>query len=173
MLRARGSEDVVVSLGDCLAFGPVASGDWGERAKAQVPIYAGWDWIINSAASFLEGARAGAAERLVWLAPRSASEQCGLQWYFEQIRGSVGPMIIADHPLSGGWRDAPPLGLGELPHRQIAELLDNSPRREWPVELASPEPWRKLRTDDSLLRVIEDGVLRSVPPSYFDDFLLN
>jgi hypothetical protein len=36
----------------------------------------------------------------------------------------------------------------------------------------SPELWQRLRTEDSLLRVVEEGRLRSVAPTYFDEILL-
>ena len=173
LLGARGSDDVVVSLTDCLAYGPV--GDWAERAEwldTNVPIPTGWGWIDAVAADFLERVHAAGAERLLWIAPRSACERCGLQWFFEQTGAAAGPMIIADRPLSGGWGDAPPLGLGELPIELIAQLLDDAPRREWPAELASPEPWRRLRAEAGLLRIVQDGVLRSAAPSHYDDLLL-
>ena len=170
----RGSGDEVVSLTDCLAYGPIGSGDLAERADwldAHAPIEFSWDWIVESAADFLERIEAAGMERLVWIAPRSACERCGLQWYFEQTGAPAGPMIIADRPLSGGWSDAPPMGLGELPPELMAQLL-GSPRREWPSGLASPEPWRQLRAGDSLLRIVDDGVLRSASPDHFDGVLL-
>jgi hypothetical protein len=81
-------------------------------------------------------------------------------------------MIIADQLLSRGWLNIPPVGLGELSDELIAGLLDHAPRREWPAERASPELWQRLRTEDSLLRVVEEGRLRSVAPTYFDEILL-
>jgi hypothetical protein len=176
VLTVRGSRDEVVGLADCLATGPIVTGDPDDRAAwfdAHVPDHHGWDWIARSAKDFLSRIRAWPGERLLWIAPRSACEQCGLQWYFEQVSGAAaGPMVIADEPLSGGWRDAPPLGLGELPAELIAALLDHAPRREWPGERASGDLWRRLRGEGGMLRIVEQGALRTVAEDYFDHLLL-
>ena len=176
VLRVRGSRDEVAGLADCLAMGRIATGDPDARAAwfdAYVPERFGWGWIADSARDFLSVVRAWRGERLVWIAPRSACEQCGLQWFFEQVAGAAaGPTVVADAPLSGGWSDAPPLGLGELPAELIAGLLDRAPRREWPGERASADVWRRLRGEDGLLRIVERGALRTVAEDRFDDLLL-
>ena len=176
VLNVRGSRDEVVGLADCLAMGPIAAGDPDARAAwfdAHVPERLSWGWIADSARDFLSAIRAWPGERLVWIAPRSACEQCGLQWLFEQVAGAAaGPTIIADAPLSGGWRDAPPLGLGELPAELVAGLLDRAPRRDWPGARASGDVWRRLRGEDGLLRIVERGALRTVAGDHFDALLL-
>jgi hypothetical protein len=176
VLTVRGSGDEVVGFADCLAMGPIAGGDPDERAawfEAHVPERFGWGWIADSTRDFLSAIRAWRGKRLVWIAPQSACEQCGLQWFFEQVAGgAAGPMIIADAPLSGGWRDAPPLGLGELPAELVAGLLDRAPRRQWPDARASGDVWRRLRGEDGLLRIVERGALRTVAEDHFDDLLL-
>ena len=176
VLTVRGSRDEVVGLADCLAMGPIASGDPDERAawfEAHIPERFSWDWIAESARNFLSAIRAWRGERLLWIAPQSACEQCGLQYYFEQVsEAAAGPMIIADEPLSGGWRNAPPLGLGELPAELMAGLLDHAPRREWPSERSSGDVWRRLRGEDTGLRIVEQGALRTVSESHFDTLLL-
>lgn len=176
VLTVRRSRDEVVGLADCLAVGPIATGKADDRAAwfdAHVPDAHGWDWIAGSTQDFLSRIWAWPGERLPWIAPRSACEQCGLQYYFEQVPdAAAGPMIIADEPLSGGWSDAPPLGLGELPAELMAALLDDAPRREWPGERALGELWRRLRREDGLLRIVEQGALRTVSEDHFDYLLL-
>jgi hypothetical protein len=81
-------------------------------------------------------------------------------------------MIILDWVLTPGWRNGPPIGVGELPANLIGGLLDRAERRSWPQDRASPDIWRRLRAEDSLLRIVEDGRLRSVQPDYFDALLL-
>ena len=164
-----------MSLTDCLAFGPISSGDFPERSRwldANTPIWGGWEWIVGRAEDFLNEVSAWTGERLVWIAPRSACEQCGLQWYFEQTEAPAGPMVIADQPIQFKLQKAVPHGLGELEAEYLGELLDNAPRRSWPEERASPAEWQRLRREDGLLRIVEDGVLRTVEPGYFDDLLL-
>jgi hypothetical protein len=140
---------------------------------APAPDYIERDWIKSSTEKFVEQVRSSSLDRLVWIAPQSACEQCGLQWYFEQFPDAqAGPMIILDWTLTPGWRDGPPIGLGELPTDIIAGLLDRAERRNWPQERASSEIWGRLRAEDTLLRVVEEGRLRSVEPDYFDALLL-
>ena len=174
MLRARQVDDKVVSLTDCLSFGPIASSeqrsDW---LDAHVPVWGGWDWISESAQEFLDTISAWPGERLVWIAPRSACEQCGLQWYFERTHGAAGPMIIADRPIQFKRVTAVSLGLGELAPEYMDDLYCNAPRRDWAAERASPDEWQRLRAEDTLLRIVDQGVLRSVPPTYFDQLLLD
>jgi len=176
VLTVRGSRDEVVGLDDCLAMGPIATGDPAERAAwldAHAPNPFRWDWIVETARNFLSQIQAWRGERLVWIAPQSACEQCGLQYYFEQVpEAAAGPMVIADGPLSAGWRHSPPLGLGELPAELMAGLLDQAPRREWPREKASGDLWRRLRGEDGLLRIVEQGALRTVAEDHFDTLLL-
>jgi hypothetical protein len=133
----------------------------------------GRDWIKTSTEAFAEKVRSSDFERLLWIAPQSACEQCGLQWYFERFPDApAGPMIIVDSPPIPGWRNGPPLGLGELPADVIAGLLDGAPRSQWPRDLSSPKLWKSLRAEDSLLRVVEEGRLRSVQTNYFDAVLV-
>ena len=165
----------MVSLSDCLAFGPIASGSFEERAAwldAHIPSWGGWDGIVESAAKFLDEIRRWTGDRLVWIAPRSACEQCGLQFYLKQSGAPIAPMVIADEPIQYQRCAAIPLGLGELDNEQVAELLDNAPRRTWPADRASPDEWRRLRGEASLLRIVENGRLRSVDPDFFDGLLL-
>ena len=176
VLRARGSFDEVVSLTDCLAFGPISTGNFEERSDwldVHAPIEGNWDWLVPRAEDFLNEISAWAGDRLVWIAPRSACEQCGVQWYFEQTEAPGRPMIIADQPIQFKKVAAVPLGLGELADEYMGDLLDHAPRREWPSERSSPDEWRRLRAEDTQLRIVEGGNLRSVVPSYFDDLILN
>ena len=179
VLNVRGSSDEVASLGDCLAIGPIPGRDWAERIAwfddiQPAPADIGRDWMKESADRFLEDVRSHDGDRLVWIAPQSACEQCGLQWYFEQFPDAPpGPMVIADGPLSLGWRNGPPIGLGELPGELMARLIDEAPRREWPEKRATPEVWRRLRTDGGLLRIVEAGKLRSAASDHFDALLID
>lgn len=171
----RGSEDEVISLTDCLAYGPISSGSFEDRSDwldAHTPIWRGWDWIIPSAKHFLTTIRNWADNRLVWIALRSACEQSGLQWCFEQTKIPAGPMIIADQPIRFKKDTAVPLSLGELADEYVADLLDHAPRRAWPAERSSWNEWRRLRSENALLRIVADGCLRSVSPDYFDHLLL-
>ena len=81
-------------------------------------------------------------------------------------------MIIADYPLEGAWRGEPPSSLGELGLERMGKLLDRAPRLEWDGSRFPVGKWRALMDDGALLRVVEDGVLKSVQPEYYDEWLL-
>lgn len=174
LLRSREIRERVVDLTEWLDWGPIASGGLQDRAQwlnQNVPTddRDGWDWIIDHVSEFRDKIGLD-ADRLIWIATRSAKEQAGLYWYLDQF-GSVGAkMIIADHPLAG--REEPPLGLGELSQDLMAQLLDNCTPTEWNQARLPAEKWRSLVADGALLRIVENGTLRSAPSDYFDKFLL-
>jgi hypothetical protein len=175
VLHARGRRERVVDLTEFLDWGPIATSNFEDRVSwldRRVPSnLGGWKWIIEGVAEFRERAAAD-SDRLIWIAPRSAHEQSGLHWYLDQFGGTGSEMIVADYALQDAWRGEPPLGLGELGERQIAELLDKCARLPSDLSRFPAARWRSLIADDALLRIVDDGLLRSAPENYFDRFLL-
>lgn len=117
LLHSRGIGERVVDLSDDLDWGPVAFDDFEAREawfNRNIPWKDGsWDWIADAPHNFQYKVERD-PERLIWIAPRSASEQCGLHWYLDHFGGHDGSMIVADYPLPGAWRGKPPFTLGEL-----------------------------------------------------------
>ena len=177
VLRSRGRQERVVDLTEWLNWGPIASDDFQHRAQwlsQNVPsddMMGDWEWIIEHAAEFKQQVGSD-PDRLIWIAPRSAHEQAGLYWYLEQFGGVGANMIIADYSLGYGHRDEPPSGLGVLSDDVMAQLLDNCPLAEWNQSRFPGDKWRSLMADDALLRIVEDGTLRSVSSDYLDKYLL-
>jgi len=171
-LRARGSADSVISLHDYLDWGPidcslVDRAAWLDRHSAYED---SWDWLIECTEEFRE--KASALERpVVWVAPKSANELSALFWYAHHVGIDGAQMRVADFPLEGGWRDEPPLSLGELPAELLGLILDR-PAQPWDSRRFPPEMWAQLVREAALLRVVLDGRLQSVPADFFDDALL-
>jgi hypothetical protein len=175
LLHARGVRQRVVVLSETFEWGPISNGNFEDRQawldRHAPNEFGGWGWLAADVAEFQEKVAAD-AERLIWIAPRSASEQSGLYWYLAQFGGAGAQMILADYPLRDAWRGEPPRGLGELQEEAIGQLLDECPRL--PLQSARfPEGrWKRLMAEDALIRVVDGGVLGSAPEDYFDRFLL-
>ncbi|MCY7281104.1 MAG: DUF1835 domain-containing protein [Sphingomonas bacterium] len=177
VLRERGRSEKVVDLTDNLSWGPIGSDNLQDRETWLDHHVPGnrtdaWDWIADSSYEFLE-CIASDEDRLIWLAPRSSQEQCGLHWYLASSGGGNTQMIVADYALGDKfWPELPPPNLGVLARDAIAELLDRAPRSRWRPSDFPPEKWRELMEDNDLLRIVDDGSLRSVPGNYFDRFIV-
>ena len=129
-----------------------------------------WDWLIETVDEF-RAAAAGIEDPIVWVAPRNANELTGLFWYAHHV-GIDGVQIkIADFSLAGGWRNEPPLSLGELPVEMLGLVLDR-PAEPWNPRRFPLDTWIELVREAALLRVVLDGQLKSVPADFFDQALL-
>jgi hypothetical protein len=169
VLLGRGEQDRVFALFDYLSWGPIGC-SLGERIawyETHSPSEDGWDWLADCVDEF-RNAVAEVRDRVIWVAPRNAQEMSGLFWYLHEFGGSGAHMIVADHPLTGGWAGEPPLSLGELPPELVSQLLDG-PRQPWDSSRFPADKWDSLMAEDTLLRIVQDGQLRSVPPDIFDD----
>jgi hypothetical protein len=154
--------------------------DWGWISSQRMEDRLQWfeenagldcDWLAESGSKFLAEAAAD-EDQIVWVAPRSAQEQCGLYWFLNQTGIQPRKMIVADYPLEGAWRGESPLSLGELSDPFMAQLLDGCSRQELDISRFPLEKWRILMDDAAVLRIVEDGQLRSARPDHYDDDLL-
>lgn len=130
-----------------------------------------WSWAAECVYKFLDVINSD-ADRIVWLAPQSASEHCGFLWYLHRTKAPPTQLIMADYPLPGAWRGEPPRALGELGQDQLSHLLDNAVRCEWDGTRFPIEKWRTLMDDGAILRVIDNGMLKSARPDHYDDWIL-
>jgi hypothetical protein len=107
VLAERGQRERIVDISDDLDWGPIASANFADREKwfdHHIPNdFGGWDWFSESMDRFNDNVSAD-PDRLIWIAPHSASEQSGLYWYLENFGGADCEMIIADYPLSEAWK---------------------------------------------------------------------
>lgn len=168
-LRARHRRERVVDLTEHLDWGFIGSGDFQERADwfdRNVPssFKGGWAWIVEHVSEFTRQV-GKSADRTIWCQPDSARELSGLHWYLERFGGSNAQMLIA-----------PPFesisGLGVRGLESMGDLLDNCPRVRWDDKRFPEGLWNNLVADNSFLRIVNNGVLQSVPSNYFDHHLL-
>jgi hypothetical protein len=175
LLSARGLRHRVVDLTDALDFGPISTGSFEDRETwldHYVPSGIGsWDWLAEHVDEFRDRVAAD-SERLIWIAPSSASEQSGLYWYLAQFGGAGAQLIVADYPVRDAWRGEPPYGLGALQQASMGELLDECHRLPAKHSRFPEHRWKGLMNENALIRVVDNGVLRSAPDDYFDQFLL-
>lgn len=174
LLRSRGISEQVVDLTDWLDIGSIASDRVDDRIRwfeERMPWKDNWTWAADSADKFLNAVEAD-DDRLIWLAPRSAHEQSGFYWYLHHTQTQPARMIVADYPLKGAWRGEPPLSLGELSPDFMAQLLDECPRAGWEAARFPFERWRTLMDDAAVLRIVENGELKSARADHYDDSLL-
>ena len=174
-LHAKRQRLRVIDLSENLDWGPIAikklvdREDWLNR---NVPLIHGpWNWLADCETRFRQAVAAD-PDHLIWIAPRSASEQAGLLWYLDQFGTSAAQMIIADHPVRNSWNGEAPQSLGELNQDQMTELLEEAPRVDWDASRFPAERWQQLVVEDALVRVVDDGKLRSASEDFFDRFLV-
>ncbi len=177
VLRERGQETRVIDFMGSLEWGSIKDGDlkaregWFETHVPSRPRV--WTWLAENAERFRIEV-ASDADRLIWLAPRSAGEQAGLYWYLQQFGGGDAQFLIADYIFrTDAHRHAAPLGLGELNYDAMSQLLDEAPRAMWDQTGFAEGKWMNLVSENANLRIVQDGNLSSVRDSYFDNILLS
>jgi hypothetical protein len=175
LLRARGITDEVADISEELDLGPISHGPLAEREawlNQHAPLdFGDRDWLSESELRFRQRV-ADDSDRLVWIAPASATEQAGLCWYLSKFGGSELRLAVADYPFDETWNGKPPLYLGQLSLEPMARLFDGCPRLPWDPDRFPENQWRTLVADRALIRVVVDGRLQSVPDDYFDGDLL-
>jgi hypothetical protein len=175
LLHARGIAEEVADISEELDFGPISHGALADRETwfdQFVPMdFGNRDWLAKSEARFKKYISRN-PERLVWIAPASATEQAGLYWYLSQFGGNGTTLAIADYPFDETWNGKPPLKLGELGLDPMGQLYDACPRVLWDPARFPADRWSALVAENALIRVVHDGRLRSAPDDNFDNFLL-
>jgi hypothetical protein len=175
-LADAGRDDEVVSLFDCLSFGPINPPDMSLRSKwvEHELGRTGWDDIDRDSGTFWRGALSPDRRMVAWLSRRSGMEYAGfLEWLW---RMGDSPCEVID--LSEVTISRPPvlaISLGMVSADTIC--------REKLWDLAEPlletarqryrDLWQRLRSEDAPLRVLEGGELVSAPISFFDTRLMS
>ncbi len=174
-LWAQGLRQRVVDLTDNLDWGPIATNSFDDRQAwldSNIPLQEmGWDWIANGAREFEAKVRSD-PDRLIWIAPQSASELSALYWYLDLIGGDGARMIVVDYPLQDAWCGMPPPSLGQLHADRFSDLLIDAERKPWNPVRFPENRWKALRNEASLLRIVNGDLLNSVREDYFDEHLL-
>jgi hypothetical protein len=180
-LRQAGRDEPVVSLFDCLSFGPINPADpelrttWVEEELG----YSEWEDIASQDHSFWSQALSSGCRKVAWMSRRSAQEYAGfLEWLWRLGEEPIEVVDLTDVMVTGNSTESKrylALSLGILAPRQILEnmLLDcaevlTSARRARYREL-----WERLRAEDQPLRVLSKGELVSAPITFFDPLVMS
>lgn len=181
-LRQAGRDERVVSLSDCLSYGPINPPDPGLRTqwvKTELD-YSGWEDVVNEATSFWREALSISERRIAWLSRRSAQEYSGfLEWLWRLDQDEIEIVDLTDVILEGNGTGPADrhfaISLAMLPSHKIveSELLDRTEMLTATLRAQYRELWRRLRSEDAPLRILSEGDLVSAPLSYFDSLLLS
>jgi hypothetical protein len=181
-LRQAGRDECVVSLFDCLSFGPINPPDPELRRKwvEEELGYTGWEAVVGEATSFWPDPLSISNRRVAWLSRRSAQEYAGfLEWLWRLGEEPIEVIDLTDVMVAGSKNGAntPHLAvsLGMLPPYQILEgnLLDRTEKLTSVLRAQYRELWGRLRAENAPLRVLSQGELVSVPLSFFDPLLFS
>ena len=181
-LRQSGRDERVVSLFDCLSFGPIDPPDpdlrtrWVEEELG----YSGWEEVVGEATSFWHEALSISDRRIAWPSRRSAQEYAGfLEWLWRLGEEPIEVIDLTDVVVAGkkdgSTKPHLAISLALLPPQKILEngLLDRTEQLTSVLRAQYRELWGRLRTENAPLRVLSQGELVSAPLSFFDPLLLS
>lgn len=181
-LRQAGRDERVVSLFDCLSFGPINPPDPELRRKwvEEELGYTGWEEVVGEATSFWPEALSISNRRIAWLSRRSAQEYAGfLEWLWRLGEEPIEVIDLTDVMVAGNddglTKPHLAISLGMLPQHKILEndLLDRTETLTAVLRTQYRKLWGRLRTENAPLRILSEGELVSAPLSFFDPLLLS
>lgn len=166
----------MLSLGDDLSWGPIGPGNVAERVaffEEECPIPGGWSWLAKAHDDFWQAVAEWQGERLIWLGSNSGCELAGYLAYLDRFHAFPAHVLriddyLAPHPVHG-----PAGSVGVLDIEDVADLLDNAPTSDIARDEGLFGRWVGLVSDGALLRVVEDGRLKSASLDHFDHFILD
>ena len=175
LLYGQGRDDKVAVFADDLSWGPIGE-DLAERVRyfdEESPAPYSWDWLHEAHDEFWGEAAEPADERLVWVTPANASEYSAYLALLHRFAGMPAAVVRPDlhvppHPTLG-----PTLSTGSLAIEEMADVLENAPRRDIRDDEHLSGRWAELQREAALLRVVRDGQLVSAPADHYDALILS
>jgi hypothetical protein len=181
-LAGAGRKDDVITCLDNLSFGPInpPSADLRARWVDTELGYDSWEDVSATIEPFMAKSLAPDVQPIVWYSKRDTQSFCGfLEWLSRRSDAPVEVVDVTDLSLPGTDIN------GNTPHLAVSpslisadnftqlgllemnKALDNSERKRM---LAF---WQVLKRENSPLRVIEKGGLKSAPIDFFDPLILS
>lgn len=143
-LKESGCEDHVVCTFDDLAWGPIASGDAGEREEWIDTEMGVEDWreVIDRGDDVLAASLSAAGDIIAWYSPNVAPIVAGFLWWLSQIGDRPCSIIRAN-------------SLPRLHNHEIAALFGQEAPLTDGDRAAYRARWEQLRQDNAPLRIVE------------------
>ena len=183
-LEDAGRADQVISLFDCLSFGPINPPDMSLRSKwvENELGRTGWDAVDLDTDAFWHNSLSSGRRKIAWLSRRSAMEYAGfLEWLWRMDDAPCEVVDLSEFKISYRTERGPPrppalamsLGMvnsGTICREKLWDLAE-------PLQAGERERyrnlWQRLRSENAPLRVIEGGELVSALISFFDAQLMS
>jgi hypothetical protein len=183
-LEDVGRDDQVVSLFDCLSFGPINPPDLSLRSKWVEDELGrtGWDDVNLDTDNFWREALSPGRRKVAWLSRRSAMEYAGfLEWLWRMGDAPCEVVDLSELKISYRAEHGPPrppvlaMSLGMVSSDTmcreklwgLAEPLQATERERY------RNLWQRLRAENAPLRVIEGSELVSASITFFDSQLMS
>ena len=185
-LRQSGVHDQILALPDDLSYGPVTGDDFAAR---RAWIMENFSSIKNDehafasaeeVADFWDRFRSLKGETVVWFTRRSSSEYCG---FLECLYRAPDPGRLLFNDLTEERRrgvnykgqpyDAPVYRTAFLNPEQLMAFYGRWKPMPPNAGKAFRDEWEVLRSENSALRVLENGALKSAPIDYFDEIIMS
>jgi hypothetical protein len=181
-LRQAGRDESVVSLFDCLSFGPINRTDpelrttWVEEELG----YLGWEEVASQDHTFWSQALSSGCRKVAWMSRRSAQDYAGfLEWLGRLGEEPIEVVDLTDvmvtRKIAETAEQKLAICLSLLPPYQILEnaLLDRTEVLTAARRARYRELWKRLKTEDQPLRVLSEGELVSAPITFFDPLVIS
>ena len=183
-LRKAGRDDQVIACFDNMSFGPINPADWSLRAEwvEKELGQADWNKAPNSTDRLWDETRFHNTRKIAWLSRRSAMEYAGfLEWLWRRSDAPCEVVDLTDVTVSYRPEHGPPapprlmISLAMLHHDIIAseKLWDLAKPLQTGTRTRYLDLWRQLRDENAPLRIVEGGMLRSAPITFFDSLLMS
>lgn len=157
-----GRRDWVLTMMDQRYFGPLAAedpdgrGNWLNASWCET----GWPELLREDFRLPEISRQRGPRLVAWYAPEQAAQFANFLWWLAQVDG------VAVHEMA-----VPELGFKNV--AAIAELLGGEQLLREERRTSLTETWARLRSEDALLRIMEDDRLVSADVDVFDALILD
>ena len=181
-LRNIGRDDRTIGLPDDLRLGPIDGDDpWRRATWIQSELgLTGWGDIAAEAEWFWQQALSSDYRTVAWFSRRSAREYTGfLEWLWRRGDAPCEIVDLTNRRLpqysEHGSVTAPTTSLAHIDFENIhdddlfaqTEVLPTAARRNHQAL------WRRLRDENTALRILKNDALASAPVSFFDARLLS
>ena len=133
----------------------------------------GDEWLKENSDNFWNTVASQDSHKVIWIGDGSAKDQAGYLAYLGRIDDPSAEVIRPSAYFEPHWKYGPPSSVGVLNKEQLANCLENCPRRPVSEDAALKPRWRELQSEAALLRILDGGRLVSAPLDTYDRFVIS